>query len=272
MNLGFFKPRWKLKVSVCLIGSERPRDHSLEINPNVQKLQHKYTSAFLSLVPLPVSDWRCEWRMREGWKWPRLIRMMVEWYSLTAGSLRGWTAKFTSSHQPGPIMGWLLSNMDHSHRETPWPWPQLDHRRKTKGINHTLTLMFDPEVIHISSTNATYVVIPETNGVFLWLPTIAAKSASVGKRWSLVTQLHNSVNRPDPPRAPGVWTTNQRVHMEGPMALDTYVTENGLVRHQWEKKPLGLRVFDAPVWENARAGGWELRGSTLIEAGGGEMA
>jgi hypothetical protein len=56
------------------------------------------------------------------------------------------------------------------------------------------------------------------------------------------------------------------------MALDTYVTENGLVRHQWEKKPLGLRVFDAPVWENARAGGWELRGSTLIEAGGGEMA
>ena len=48
-------------------------------------------------------------------------------------------------------------------------------------------------------------------------------------------------------RAPGDWTTNQRVHMEGPMVLATYVAEDGLVGHHWEKRPLGLRVFNAPV-------------------------
>jgi hypothetical protein len=34
-----------------------------------------------------------------------------------------------------------------------------------------------------------------------------------------------------PPGAPGDWTTNQRVYMEGPMALATYVAEDGLVGH-----------------------------------------
>ena len=51
-------------------------------------------------------------------------------------------------------------------------------------------------------------------------------------------------------RLPGVlgdWTTNQRVHMEGPMAPATYVAEDGLVGHQWEERLLGLRVFDAAV-------------------------
>jgi hypothetical protein len=33
----------------------------------------------------------------------------------------------------------------------------------------------------------------------------------------------------------GAWTTNQRVHMEGPMALATYVAEDGFVGHQWEE-------------------------------------
>ena len=41
--------------------------------------------------------------------------------------------------------------------------------------------------------------------------------------------------------------TNQRVHMEGPRASATYVAEDGLVGHQWEEWPLGLREFDAPV-------------------------
>ena len=36
------------------------------------------------------------------------------------------------------------------------------------------------------------------------------------------------------PRAPGDWTTNQRIHMEQPMVLGTYVAENGLVVHQWK--------------------------------------
>jgi hypothetical protein len=31
------------------------------------------------------------------------------------------------------------------------------------------------------------------------------------------------------------------------MALDTYVGEDGLVGHQWEERPLDLRVFNAPV-------------------------
>jgi hypothetical protein len=34
------------------------------------------------------------------------------------------------------------------------------------------------------------------------------------------------------PPAPRDWTTNQRIHMEGPMALATYVAEDGLVGHQ----------------------------------------
>ena len=49
------------------------------------------------------------------------------------------------------------------------------------------------------------------------------------------------------PRAPRDWTTNQRIHMEGPMALAAYVAEDGLVGYQWEERPLGLRVFDVPV-------------------------
>jgi hypothetical protein len=47
--------------------------------------------------------------------------------------------------------------------------------------------------------------------------------------------------------APGDWTTNQRIHAEGPMVLAAFVAEDGLVGHQWEERPLGLRVFDAPV-------------------------
>ena len=38
-------------------------------------------------------------------------------------------------------------------------------------------------------------------------------------------------------RPPGVLrdrTTNQRVHMEGPMVLVAYVAEDGLIGHQWE--------------------------------------
>ena len=39
------------------------------------------------------------------------------------------------------------------------------------------------------------------------------------------------------PRAPRDWTTNQRVHMEGPMAFSAYVAEDGLVGHEWERGP-----------------------------------
>ena len=49
-----------------------------------------------------------------------------------------------------------------------------------------------------------------------------------------------------PPGAPGDWTTNQRVHMEGSMAMAANVAEDGLVGHQREERPLGLRMFDAP--------------------------
>ena len=38
------------------------------------------------------------------------------------------------------------------------------------------------------------------------------------------------------------------------MAPAAYVVEDGLIGHQWEEQPLGLRVFDAPVYRNARAG------------------
>ena len=42
------------------------------------------------------------------------------------------------------------------------------------------------------------------------------------------------------PRTPKDWTTNQRIHMERPMVLATYVAEDGLVGHQWEERPLVL--------------------------------
>ena len=65
-----------------------------------------------------------------------------------------------------------------------------------------------------------------------------------------------SVNWPDPlpPGAPGDWSTNKIVHMEGSMVLALYVAEDGLVGHQCEDRPLGLWEFDAPV--NAMEGRW----------------
>jgi hypothetical protein len=49
------------------------------------------------------------------------------------------------------------------------------------------------------------------------------------------------------PRAPRDLTTNQRVHMYGSMAPVAYVSEDGLVGHQWEERSLVLRRLDAPV-------------------------
>ena len=81
-------------------------------------------------------------------------------------------------------------------------------------------------------------------------PTIGLSTGVPDGGVGLGTGGSNSVNGPEPfprPGAPRDWTTNQRVHMEGPMALATYVAEDGLVGHQWEERPLGLRVFNAPV-------------------------
>jgi hypothetical protein len=50
-----------------------------------------------------------------------------------------------------------------------------------------------------------------------------------------------------PSGAPRDGTTNQRIHMEGPMALAAYVAVDGLVGHHWEKRLLSLRLFDAPM-------------------------
>ena len=46
-----------------------------------------------------------------------------------------------------------------------------------------------------------------------------------------------------PLRALGDWTSNQRVHKEGPTLPAVYVTEDGIVGHQWEESLLGLRVY-----------------------------
>jgi hypothetical protein len=39
------------------------------------------------------------------------------------------------------------------------------------------------------------------------------------------------------PRAPRDWTTNQRVHMEGPMALAVYAAEDGFVGISRKRDP-----------------------------------
>jgi len=44
------------------------------------------------------------------------------------------------------------------------------------------------------------------------------------------------------------------------MALAAYVSEDGLVRNQWEERPLVLSRFDDPVYENVRAERWGGRG------------
>ena len=59
--------------------------------------------------------------------------------------------------------------------------------------------------------------------------------------------VSNNINRPDPQPVPRDRTTNQKTHMEGPIVLAAYVSEDGLVGHLWEERLLGLRVFNAPV-------------------------
>jgi hypothetical protein len=56
------------------------------------------------------------------------------------------------------------------------------------------------------------------------------------------------------------------------MALVAYAAENGLVGHQWEARPLGLRGFDAQCrgCQGRKVGVGGL-GSTLIEEEGGRM-
>ena len=49
------------------------------------------------------------------------------------------------------------------------------------------------------------------------------------------------------PWSSGDWTTNQRIHMVGPMAPAACVAEDDLIGNQWEELTLGLKVFDAPV-------------------------
>jgi hypothetical protein len=55
------------------------------------------------------------------------------------------------------------------------------------------------------------------------------------------------------------------------VSLAAYVTEDGLVGHQWEERPLVLQRSYAPVQGNARARKWEWvgRGAELGEGIGG---
>jgi hypothetical protein len=57
--------------------------------------------------------------------------------------------------------------------------------------------------------------------------------------------------------------------MERLMALAAYVAEDDLVGHQWEERPLGLRLFDAPVYCNARAGRLQWGGGEYPHRGSG---
>jgi hypothetical protein len=48
------------------------------------------------------------------------------------------------------------------------------------------------------------------------------------------------MNQPVPLSSQGLNHTNQRIHMEGLMAVDEYVAKDGLVGYQWEERPLVL--------------------------------
>ena len=57
---------------------------------------------------------------------------------------------------------------------------------------------------------------------------------------------NNNINQPNP-QADRDWTTNQRVHMKGPVASAAYIAEDGLVGNQWEERPLVLGRIHTPV-------------------------
>ena len=53
---------------------------------------------------------------------------------------------------------------------------------------------------------------------------------------------NNNVDQPAPHRAPRDETTNQRVHMEGPLTVAAFVQEEDFMGgggHQWVKRPFG---------------------------------
>ena len=43
------------------------------------------------------------------------------------------------------------------------------------------------------------------------------------------------------------WIWRGLAHQLKDIALAAYVAEDGLVGHQWQERPLGLRGFDDPV-------------------------
>jgi hypothetical protein len=48
------------------------------------------------------------------------------------------------------------------------------------------------------------------------------------------------MNQPVPPELPGTKPPTKEYTWWDPMALASYVADNGLVRHQWEERPLVL--------------------------------
>ena len=56
------------------------------------------------------------------------------------------------------------------------------------------------------------------------------------------------------------------------MSLAAYVSEDGLVGHQWKERPMVLQTLYAPVQGNARAKKWEwvVRG-VGVEGGMGDF-
>ena len=55
----------------------------------------------------------------------------------------------------------------------------------------------------------------------------------------IATPQEEQYQLPEPPRAPRDYTTNQRVHIEGTMAPETHITEDGLWDLSMGKEALG---------------------------------
>jgi len=53
-------------------------------------------------------------------------------------------------------------------------------------------------------------------------------------------QKNSTVNQPDPPELPKTKPPTKEYTLRGPMAPAAYVTEDGLVWHQWEGRSLIL--------------------------------
>jgi hypothetical protein len=99
-----------------------------------------------------------------------------------------------------------------------------------------------------------------------WVPNGGVRKRTEGDEWVCNPIGRTISTNQTAPRAPRD-SSNHRVHMEGPMAPATYVAEDGLYGHQWEKRSLVL--WRECKGGEAGVGGWVRGGEPSWKQGEG---